>query len=60
MLYKVGRLLQVVGLILLPLAVAGNVAREEQINLKMSLTLSAIGVGVFVLGWWLQQAARPR
>jgi hypothetical protein len=60
MLYKIGRLLQVAGLILLPVAVAGNVAREEQINLKVSLTLSALGVGVFVLGWWLQQAARPR
>jgi hypothetical protein len=60
MLYKVGRFLQVLGLILLPVAVAGNVAREDQINLKVSLTLSALGVGVFVLGWWLQQATRPR
>jgi hypothetical protein len=60
MLYKLGRLLQLVGLILLPVAIAGNVAREEQINLRVSLTLSAVGVGVFVLGWWLQQATRPR
>jgi hypothetical protein len=60
MLYKVGRFLQVVGLILLPVAIAGNVAREDQVNLKLSLTLSAVGVGVFVLGWWLQQATRPR
>jgi hypothetical protein len=60
MLYKVGRLLQLAGLILLPVAIAGNVAREDQINLKVSLMLSAVGVGVFALGWWLQQAARPR
>jgi hypothetical protein len=60
MLYKVGRLLQLLGLILLPVAIAGNVAREDQVNLKVSLTLSAVGVGVFVLGWWLQQATRPR
>jgi hypothetical protein len=60
MLYKFGRFLQVVGLILLPVAIAGNVAREDQVNLKLSLTLSAVGVGVFVLGWWLQQATRPR
>jgi hypothetical protein len=60
MLYKAGRLLQLAGLIVLPLAVAGNVAREEQINLKVSLTLSALGIGVFVLGWWLQQATRSR
>jgi hypothetical protein len=60
MLYKVGRFLQVVGLILLPVAIAGNVAREDQVNLKLSLTLSAVGIAVFVLGWWLQQATRPR
>jgi hypothetical protein len=60
MLYKLGRFLQVVGLILLPVAIAGNVAREDQVNLKLSLTLSAVGIGVFVLGWWLQQATRPR
>jgi hypothetical protein len=60
MLYKVGRVLQLAGLILLPVAVAGNVAREDAINLKVSLTLSAVGVGVFALGWWLQQATRPR
>jgi hypothetical protein len=60
MLYKVGRFLQLVGLFLLPVAIAGNVAREDQVNLKLSLTLSAVGIAVFVLGWWLQQAARPR
>jgi hypothetical protein len=60
MLYKFGRFLQVVGLILLPVAIAGNVAREDQVNLRLSLTLSAVGIGVFVLGWWLQQATRPR
>lgn len=60
MLYKVGRLLQLAGLVVLPVAVAGNVARPEEVNLKVSLALSAVGVGVFALGWWLQQAARPR
>jgi hypothetical protein len=60
MLYKIGRVLQVVGLILLPVAIAGNVARQDEVNLRLSLTLSAVGVAVFVLGWWLQQATRPR
>jgi hypothetical protein len=60
MLYKLGRLLQVAGLILLPVAIAGNVAREDEVNLKTSLTLSALGVAVFALGWLLQQAARRR
>jgi hypothetical protein len=52
--------LQLLGLLLLPVAIAGNVAREEQINLKVSLTISAVGVLVFLLGWMLQQAGRPR
>ena len=60
MLYKFGRVLQLLGLLLLPIAIAGNVAREDQINLKVSLTISAVGVLIFVLGWWLQQAGRPR
>jgi hypothetical protein len=60
MLYKFGRVLQLLGLLLLPVAIAGNVAREDQINLKVSLTISAVGVLVFVLGWLLQQTGRPR
>jgi hypothetical protein len=60
MLYKLGRLLQVVGLILLPVAIAGNVAPDTPLDLKQSLTLSAVGMLVFGLGWLLQQAGRPR
>lgn len=59
MLYKLGRLLQIVGLILLPLAIAGNLAPEPQgIDLRASLTLSAVGVIVFGLGYLLQQMGR--
>jgi hypothetical protein len=57
--YTLGRLLQLVGLVLLPLAIAGNLA-NEQLNLKQSLGLSAVGIGVFSVGWLLQQGARPR
>jgi len=60
MLYKFGRVLQLLGLLLLPVAIAGNVAREDQINLKVSLTISAVGVLIFILGWLLQQAGRPQ
>jgi hypothetical protein len=60
MLYKLGRGLQLLGLLLLPVAIAGNVAREDQINLKVSLAISAAGVLIFVLGWFLQQTGRPR
>jgi hypothetical protein len=59
MLYKLGRVLQLIGLILLPLAIAGNLAPEPQgIDLWASLRLSAVGVIVFGLGYLLQQMGR--
>ncbi|MHB1424460.1 MAG: hypothetical protein ACYC3I_14915 [Gemmataceae bacterium] len=58
MLYKLGRLLQIVGLILLPLAIAGNLAPERPMDLRSSLTLSGVGVTVFVGGYLLQQLGR--
>ena len=58
MLYKIGRLLQLIGLILLPLAIAGNLSPERRMDLRASLTLSTIGVIVFVLGYGLQQVGR--
>jgi hypothetical protein len=57
--YGLGRLLQLVGLVLLPIAIAGNVA-NERLSLKESLSLSALGVVVFSVGWLLQQGSRPR
>lgn len=58
MLYKLGRLLQIIGLILLPLAIAGNLSPERPMDLRQSLTLSAIGIVVFGVGYFLQQAGR--
>lgn len=58
MLYKLGRLLQLLGLILLPLAIAGNLSPERPMDLRASLTLSALGITVFGLGYLLQQAGR--
>ncbi len=61
--YRLARLLQIIGMIVLPVAVAGNLIPENDpnhLNLKWSLTLSSIGVGVFVLGWLLQQSVGPR
>jgi hypothetical protein len=58
MFYKLGRFLQLVGLIVLPIAISGNVA--ERLDLKESLLLSAGGVLIFFVGWLLQQAARPQ
>lgn len=60
MLYKIGRGLQLLGMVLLPVAVAGNVADPEGMDLRRSLSLSALGVIVFAVGWLLQQAGRAR
>jgi len=60
MLYKLGRFLQLLGLLLLPVGVAGNLVPEpKQIDLKTSLTISAAGVVIFFIGWLVQQAGRP-
>jgi hypothetical protein len=60
MLYRLGRLLQLVGLILLPVAIAGNIAPEQPLDLRRSLTLSGLGVLVFFVGWLIQQAGRSK
>jgi hypothetical protein len=64
MLYKLARLLQFAGLVILPIAISGNVARghdgQEILSLKESLSLSTIGVLLFVIGWLLQQGSKPK
>jgi hypothetical protein len=54
MLYKLGRFLQVIGLILPIVGIAGNMASPEQYTLKYSLTMAAIGIGIFYLGRFVQ------
>jgi hypothetical protein len=58
MLYKLGRLLQFAGLVILPVAIAGEAA--EKLSLKDSLSLSAVGVGIFILGWLIQGGPRTQ
>jgi hypothetical protein len=60
MLFKLGRVLQAVGLVISLLGVSGNVARPEQITVQDSLTIAGVGMVVFGVGWLLQQAGRPR
>jgi hypothetical protein len=54
--FKLGRFLQFCALVILPVAIAGNVA--ERLDLRESLMLSGVGVGVFIVGWLLQQKSR--
>ena len=58
MLYKVGRVLQFAGLVILPVAIAGDMAGK--VEFKHSLAMSFVGVMVFFTGWLLQQGARPQ
>jgi hypothetical protein len=58
MLYKLARFLQLAGLVILPVAMAGDMAGK--VELKESLTFSLVGILVFFVGWLLQQATRPR
>jgi hypothetical protein len=55
MLYKVGRFLQLLGLIVLPVAMAGEAA--ESMTLGRMLVWASVGIGLFMLGWLLQQGA---
>ena len=57
MLYKLGRFLQFAALIILPAAIAGNVA--EKLDLKQSLIMSGVGMVIFLIGWLIQQGAKP-
>jgi hypothetical protein len=57
--FTIARIMQLLGLIILPVAIAGNLA-DERLNLKESLELSTVGVLLFAVGWVLQQAVRRR
>jgi hypothetical protein len=59
MLYSVARVLQLLGLLILPVAIAGNLA-NERLNLKESLEMSAVGILVFSAGWLLQQGTQKK
>jgi hypothetical protein len=60
MLYRLARFLQLAGMILLPVAIAGNLADPQSMDLRRSLGLSIIGMLIFGAGWLLQQATKPR
>jgi hypothetical protein len=57
MLYRIGRFLQLAGLVLLPIGIAGNMA--DKLDLRESLSVSAVGIVAFIVGWSLQQFSRP-
>jgi hypothetical protein len=60
MLYKLARFLQLLGLLICPAGVAGNVLRPEEVTLKETLMIAAGGIVVFTVGWLLQQTCKRR
>jgi hypothetical protein len=56
MLYNLGRFLQLIGLLILPIAMAGEMA--ESLSLGRMLVWACVGIGIFLFGRMLQQAAR--
>jgi hypothetical protein len=60
MIYRVSRTLQVVGMLITPVGLAGNILEPEKVTVQDSLMVAAVGVAVFVVGWLVQQASRPR
>ena len=52
--YRLGRFLQLLGLCILPTAVAGNVIYPQAVTEGVMFVILGAGVGVFLLGYLLQ------
>ena len=60
MLYRLGRLLQLMGLVILPIGIAGNAVRPNEITLWHMLGISGVGMALFTLGWLAQRGGPAR
>jgi hypothetical protein len=58
--YRLGRFLQLLGLLIAPVGVAGNLARQDQVSTGTELGILAGGVLVFGVGWLLQRRGKPQ
>ncbi len=57
MLHRLGRFLQLLGLVIAPVGLAGNLARPDVISEGRELGILACGLAVFALGWLTQRAS---
>jgi hypothetical protein len=60
MLYKLGRLLQIVGMVLALQGVVRNIADPQRTGSAQVYTWAIAGVVVFGIGYSIQQSAQPR
>jgi hypothetical protein len=59
-LYRLGRVLQLIGMVMLPLAIAGNLSPKDPLDLKTSLLISGVGITVFLVGYLLTNAGQSK
>jgi hypothetical protein len=50
----------VVGLIVTPFGLAGNILDPVRVDVKTSLMIAGVGIVVFLIGWMLQQTGKPQ
>ncbi len=58
--YRLGRFLQLLGLLIAPVGMAGNLARPDQVSEGKMLAILAGGIVVFGIGWLIQRGAKPQ
>ncbi len=56
--YSIGRFLQLLGLLIAPAGVVGNIVQRDVVSEGVMLSILLAGGGVFLIGWLLQQSAR--
>ncbi len=52
--YRLGRFLQLLGLCILPTAIAGNVIYPQAVTEGVMFVILGVGAGVFLLGYLVQ------
>jgi hypothetical protein len=60
MVFKLGRFLQLLGLLIAPAGVVGNLVQRDVVTEGVMLTILFVGGGVFLIGWLLQQTSRKK
>jgi hypothetical protein len=56
--YRLGRFLQLLGLLIAPVGLAGNLARPNQVSEGRELAILAGGILLFGIGWLIQRSAK--
>ena len=59
MVYRLGRFLQLLGMLIAPVGLAGNLADPAHVSEGRELGILAAAVGVFAVGWLIQRNAKP-